>query len=115
MLTLLLAAATAGYVFRQHSNFSQEDGMLEIHLNLGAFWDDIRHAWTALSALCAWVIATARACRQYLNVIIRPWAAGYGLQLPLIPALMLPRSAESLIDFDALEDRITDGLPKFIA
>jgi hypothetical protein len=114
MLSLLIAAALGGYL-RQHCDFSEEDGMLEVHLNFGAFWEDISRAWAIFAALCGWVIATARACRNYLNGILIPWAAGYGVCLPLIPVLMLPRSAESLIDFDALDARITGGLPKFIA
>jgi hypothetical protein len=115
MFALLLTAAAAGYGLRQHSDIAQEDGMLEIHLNFGAFWQDICRAWAIFAALCAWVIATARACRHYCNAILIPWLAGYGVCVPLVPALMLPRSAESLIDFDALEDRIAEGLPKFVA
>jgi hypothetical protein len=115
MLALLLTAAAAGYALRQHSDICQEDGMLEVHLNFGAFWEDICRAWAIFATFCGWVIATARACRHYCNAILIPWLAGYGVCVPLVPALMLPRSPESLIDFDALDARITEDLPKSIA
>jgi hypothetical protein len=112
---LLLLTAAAGYLFRQHSDLSWEDGMLETHLNIKAFWADIRRAWAIFATFCGWVIATARACRNYCNAILIPWLAGYGVCVPLVPALMLPRSPESLIDFDALDARLTEDLPKSIA
>jgi hypothetical protein len=117
MLAILIAAAAGAYL---HSLISIElpgpnCSALEILVETKVLARDVRWLYANCAALCAWVIATARACRHYCNAILIPWLAGYGVCLPLIPVLMLPRSPESLIDFDAFEDRITEGLPKFIA
>lgn len=117
MLAILTAAALGAYLnsVTVIGLPNKDRSGLEFFIETRTVIRDCRAVWAFFAALCAWVIATARACRHYYNAILIPWLAGYGVCVPLVPALMLPRSPKSLIDFDALEDRITEGLPKFVA
>jgi hypothetical protein len=112
----LLTTAALGYWACGHIGFYKtEQGTHNVEIHTGDIARDIVWLWFVLLSACTFAVDTGRNTRHYCNAILIPWLAGYGVYVPLVPALMLPRSAESLIDFDALEDRITEGLPKFIA
>ncbi len=117
MLSLFLAASF-GYWIAKHVDLvtvcMSEGNDFEIDFRVTGMLQDIRWFWTAFCSFCGSVIDAARATRNYCNAILIPWLAGYGLCLPLIPVLRLPRSAESLIDFDELDSRIKNS-PKVVA
>jgi hypothetical protein len=87
MFALLLTAAAAGYGLRQHSDLTWEDGMLEAHLNLGAFWTDICRAWAAFLTICAFTITTAHTVRIFTDTVALPWIRAFGFQVPALPTL----------------------------
>ncbi len=121
MITILTAFTIGAYMSRRSSfTFDADDLSFEIfHASIGTDLQKLRSAliaaWAILSAVVAWIVATGRNCRNYCNAILIPWLGSYGLQLPTVPALRLPQSADSLVDFDTPVARITKVAAKSAA
>jgi hypothetical protein len=102
-------AFSLGFYASRRIQLAQTNGGWSLSIATDDLGGDIQEAWVTLAALAAWVIATGRNARAYCNGVLIPWVGSYGVQLPLVPALVLPGAEpkypwESLTDADDYPD-----------
>jgi hypothetical protein len=104
MLTTIAISIAFGYWLRDYIETEGNNASCAIYLHNRRMLADIWQAAQAFATVCAWTIQAARAARAYVNVVLIPWLASYGIGLPLIPAIALPAPIDYPWEVEASEE-----------
>jgi hypothetical protein len=86
MLSLFTAAA--GYWLCQHVGiYRTEQGTDNLEFRTQEIAADLIRLWLTFLSICTFTLTAGRTARRFVDSVLLPWLAAFGLNVPALPSL----------------------------